>query len=57
VRAREHVDGLFQRQPLHSLNVISQLAHRPADGAHMPELDDLDVAIDGVRHRTEKFVN
>src|SRR5215467_1102842 len=55
--ARKRLDGLFQRQPFHSLDIVHQLAHWSADGSHVPELDDLDVAVDRVRHRTEKLVN
>jgi len=57
VRARERADGLLQRQPFHSLDVIHQLASLPADRSHMPELDDLDLAINRIRHGTEKLVN
>jgi hypothetical protein len=31
--------------------------NRPADRSHAPELDDLDLAVYRIRHRTEKAVN
>src|SRR5262245_40264702 len=45
VSAREDLEGLFQRQPFHRLDIVHRLAHRSADGSHMPKLYDLDPAI------------
>src|SRR5262249_42146932 len=57
MHARERFDGLLQGQPLHCLDLVSQLPHRTTDGSHMPELYDFDLAVDGIRHRAEKFMN
>src|SRR5262249_953865 len=57
VRAREDLDGLFQRHPFHGLDIVHQLAPRSADGAHMPKLYDLDSAIHRIQHRTNKSVD
>src|SRR5215831_10026340 len=51
VSAREDLDGLFQWQPFDGLDIVHRLAHGPADDSHMPELYDLDPAIDRVQHR------
>src|SRR5215470_12201104 len=57
MRAREDLDGLFQRHPFHRLDIVHQLAPRSADGAHMPKLYDLDSAIHRIQHRTKKSVD
>src|SRR5262245_18786704 len=57
VRAREDLDGLFQRHPFHGLDIVHQLAPRSADGSHMPKLHDLDSAIYRIQHRTKKSVD
>src|SRR5215470_17371614 len=57
VRAREDLDGLFQRHPFHRLDVVHRLAPRSADGSHMPKLYDLDSAIYRIQHRTKKSVD
>src|SRR5262249_2981992 len=57
VIAREHLDCLFQREPLHSLDVVHRLAHRTSAGLHVPELYDLDPAVYGIEHRAEKDVD
>src|SRR5262245_15717199 len=57
VIAREHLDCLFQREPLHSLDVVHRLAHRTSAGLHVPELYDLDPAVYGIEHRAEKAVD
>src|SRR5262249_59631898 len=50
VRAREDLDGLFQRQPFDGFDIVHRLAQGPADDSHMPELYDFDPAIDRVQH-------
>src|SRR5215470_808219 len=57
VRAREDLDGLFQRHPFHRLDVVHRLAPRSADGSHMPKLHDFDSAIHRIQHRTKKSVD
>src|SRR5215813_10161771 len=57
VRAREDLDGLFQRHPFHRLDIVHRLAPRSADGSHMPKLYDLDSAIYRIQHRTKKPVD
>src|SRR5262249_41118712 len=57
VRAREDLDGLFQRHPFHRLDVVHRLAPRSADGSHMPKLYDLDSAIYPIQHRTKQSLN
>src|SRR5215472_3959244 len=57
VRAREDLDGLFQRHPFHRLDIIHRLAPGSADGSHMPKLYDLDSAIHRIQHRTKKSVD
>src|SRR5262249_55486567 len=57
VSAREDLEGLFQRQPFHRLDIVYRLAHRSADGSHMPKLYDLDPAIYRIQHRAEKSVD
>ena len=57
VRTRQRLDGLLQRQPLDRLDVVHQLADRLADCAHVPELHDLDLAVEPIGHRAEKLVH
>src|SRR5262249_43333845 len=57
VRAREDLDGLFQRHPFHRLDIVHRLAPRSADRSHMPKLYDLDSAIYRIQHRTKKSVD
>src|SRR5262249_16841150 len=57
VRAREDLDGLFQRHPFHRLDVVHRLAPGSADGSHMPKLYDLDSALYRIQHRTKKSVD
>src|SRR5262245_66523168 len=54
VIAREHFDCLFQREPLHSLDVIHRLAHRTTAGSHMPKLYDLGPPIYRIENGTKK---
>src|SRR5258708_5290712 len=57
MRAREDLDGLFQRHPFHRLDIVHRLAPRSADGSHMPKLHDFDSAIHRIQHRTKKSVD
>src|SRR5262245_19748920 len=57
VIAREHFDCLFQREPLHSLDVIHRLAHRTTAGSHMPKLYDLGPPIYRIEHGAKKTVD
>src|SRR5262249_50760437 len=49
--------GLFQRQPFDGLDIVHRLAHGPPDDSHIPELYDLDPAIDRVQNPPEKTVD
>ena len=55
--ARVSVSMAGCNDSLHRFDFIRQFAHGPADRSHAPELDDLDLAVYRVRHRTEKVVN
>src|SRR5262249_58876773 len=57
VRAREDLDGLFQRHPFHRLDIVHRLAPASADGSHMPKLYDLDSAIYRIQHPTKKTLD
>src|SRR5258708_29139176 len=52
MRAREDLDGLFQRHPFHRLDIVRRLASGSPDGSHMPKLHEFDSAIYRIQHRT-----
>src|SRR5258708_13219922 len=57
MRAREDLDGLFQRHPFHRLDIVHRLAARSAHGSPMPKPHDFDSAIHRIPHRTKKSLD
>ena len=57
VAAREPIDRVRERQPLHRLDVAHQFAHRLAAGFHAPEVHDLGAAAGIIDQRAQEFVH